>query len=116
MSERVSRLPPFYHRPVPLKAHYTHVLTRVFAQVTHINCVCVSTRKYAQTHGCHTLFPHCPLIVFVPYLSLTRLNPLCGLIKAFSPNQILVFWSVTVVAVLLPAIKNCDASLPYSVS
>ncbi|VUZ57380.1 unnamed protein product, partial [Hymenolepis diminuta] len=35
----------------------------------------------------------CPFIAFVPYLSLTHLNPHCDLINTHWPKQLLVFYS-----------------------
>ncbi|VUZ41798.1 unnamed protein product [Hymenolepis diminuta] len=56
------------------------------------------THARAQTHASHSLLLRFSLIAFVPYLSLTRLNPHCGLTNTFWPDQFLVFCSKTVVS------------------
>ncbi|KAM3177460.1 hypothetical protein ACTXT7_004489 [Hymenolepis weldensis] len=57
-----------------------------------INRLCIST----ETHGRHVLVINlllrCPLIAFVPYLSLTHSNPYCDLINTFWPKTALGFW------------------------
>ncbi|VUZ44928.1 unnamed protein product [Hymenolepis diminuta] len=51
--------------------------------------------ELAETHLGHTLNLHCPLIAFVPFLPLTRLNLHCGLNGTIWPSRLLVFRSVT---------------------
>ncbi|KAM3184774.1 hypothetical protein ACTXT7_007698 [Hymenolepis weldensis] len=98
LSKRVYRLSLFITVPFNYKCTCTYVLTRVLAQVTRINRLCITTHTHADTPVVCLLLDF--LIAFDPYLSLTRLNPHRGYLNTFWPNQLLVFWSVTVVAVV----------------
>ncbi|VUZ49316.1 unnamed protein product [Hymenolepis diminuta] len=60
-------------------------------------------------------------MAFVPYLSLTRLNPHCGLINTFWSKQVLVFCSKTgvscvpLVVILTPTILRVTIELSEKV-
>ncbi|KAM3176682.1 hypothetical protein ACTXT7_006033 [Hymenolepis weldensis] len=72
---------------ISLRAHCTHDLTHVLDQMTHIDSLCIPTHIRADVLVTH-LFLRCPLNAFVPYLSLTRLNPHCGLSQLLQSRSV----------------------------
>ncbi|KAM3185589.1 hypothetical protein ACTXT7_006043 [Hymenolepis weldensis] len=74
--------------------HLQSYLTRILPQVTHKLSLYFHWDTQADMLVIH-LHLRYPLIVFVPYLSLTRLNPHYGLINTFWPKQLLAFCSRT---------------------
>ncbi|VUZ53031.1 unnamed protein product [Hymenolepis diminuta] len=77
--------------PFHFKVHLHSYLTCVLVQVTHKKCLCISAETRRQTRPSHTCSYRCPLIAFVPYLPLIRLNPHRGLIHTFRSKHLLVF-------------------------
>ncbi|KAM3179455.1 hypothetical protein ACTXT7_000570 [Hymenolepis weldensis] len=72
MSERVYRFSLSIIVPFHLKYICSHVLTRVLPQVTHINCLCISTLDtHARTRACRLFAPTLPSRLLVPHLSLS---------------------------------------------
>ncbi|KAM3175884.1 hypothetical protein ACTXT7_007602 [Hymenolepis weldensis] len=104
MSKRVYRFPHFHNRPVSLKVHCTHHLARALAQVTHINCIGISTHTGRHTLVIHQL-PQFLLTSFVPHLPLANLIPHCGLINTRWPMQLFVLCF----SELLFAIVSCQS-------
>ncbi|VUZ52736.1 unnamed protein product [Hymenolepis diminuta] len=64
------------------------MVPRVLTQMTHINCLYISTPINRRVSYWHL---HFPLISSVPQLSLSfslaRFNPHCGLINIFRPKM-----------------------------
>lgn len=72
---------PYENTSVFRLGNRSNILTRVPAQVNHINCPYISTHLYMRRHT--LAIRRLPLIASVSHLSLTRLKFHCGFINIF---------------------------------